>query len=185
MTTANGLLSRRDRLLGAGAPLFYSEPINIVRGEGVWLYDPEGRRYLDMYNNVPCVGHANPHVVEAMCKQAATLNVHSRYLHAGILDYAERLMDLHATPLTSAVFTCTGTEANEVALRMARVATGGRGIICTNAGYHGNSAEVGKLTRPGEAGRATHAEIRSIPFPERYRPLEEGISEEELTERYL
>ncbi|MCZ6869171.1 MAG: aspartate aminotransferase family protein [Gammaproteobacteria bacterium] len=184
MTTAD-LLARRERLLGAGAALFYKDPINIVRGEGVWLSDPDGRRYLDMYNNVPCVGHAHPHVVEAMHRQAATLNVHSRYLHAGILDYAERLMDLHADPLTSVVFTCTGTEANEVAMRMARTATGGRGIICTNAGYHGNSAEVGKLTRAGQPGRETSSDIRSIPFPQRYRPLEEGTSEADLTELYL
>ncbi len=134
------LLARRERLLGVGAPLFYEEPVNIVRGEGVWLFDAEGRRYVDMYNNVPCVGHAHPHVVEAMQVQAGTLNVHSRYLHSGILDYAERLLSHHATPLTSAIFACTGTEANEVALQMARVATGGRGIICTDAAYHGNSA---------------------------------------------
>lgn len=180
--TTTALLARRERLLGAGAALFYKEPINLVRGEGVWLFDPDGRRYLDMYNNVPCVGHAHPHVVEAMQRQAATLNVHSRYLHAGILDYAERLMDLHANPLTTVVFTCTGTEANEVAMHMARAATGGRGIICTNAGYHGNSAEVGKLTRaqPGQS-----AEIRSIPYPQRYRPLHDDASEAELAELYL
>ncbi|MEE9253530.1 MAG: aminotransferase class III-fold pyridoxal phosphate-dependent enzyme, partial [Pseudomonadales bacterium] len=180
--TTTALLARRERLLGAGAPLFYTEPVNIVRGEGVWLFDPDGRRYLDLYNNVPCVGHAHPHVVAAMHRQAATLNVHSRYLHAGILDYAERLMDLHANPLTSVVFTCTGTEANEVAMRMARTVTRARGIICTNAGYHGNSAEVGKLThaQPGQS-----AEIRSIPYPQRYRPLRDDVPEAELTELYL
>ena len=183
MTTA-ALLARRERLLGAGAALFYKEPINIVRGEGVWLFDPDGRRYLDMYNNVPCVGHAHPHVVEAMHRQAATLNVHSRYLHAGILDYAERLMELHANPLTSVVFTCTGTEANEVAMRMARAVTGGRGIICTNAGYHGNSEEVGKLTHARQ-GKTANLEIRSIPYPQRYRPLSDEASEAELTELYL
>ncbi len=88
------LLARRQRLFGVGAPLFYEEPVHIVRGEGVWLFDADGRRYLDMYNNVPCVGHAHPHVVEAMRSQAATLNVHSRYLHGGIVDYAERLLSL-------------------------------------------------------------------------------------------
>ena len=177
------LLARRDRLLGAGATIFYREPVHIVRGEGVWLYDADGRRYLDMYNNVPCVGHTHPHVVEAMQRQAATLNVHSRYLHEGILDYAERLTKLHAEPLSSVVFTCTGTEAGEVALLMARAATGGRGIISTAAGYHGNSAEVRKLS----AARQTeaHPEFRAIPFPQRYRPLEEGVSGDALAEHYL
>ena len=79
------LRARRARLLGVGTPLFYDEPLNIVRGEGAWLFDAEGRRYVDMYNNVPCVGHAHPHVVQAMQVQAGTLNVHSRYLHSGIL----------------------------------------------------------------------------------------------------
>ncbi len=89
------LRARRDRALGAGAPLFYNEPIQLVRGEGVHLYDPDGRRYVDLYNNVPCVGHANPRVVEAMTRQQATLNVHSRYLHEGIVELAERLAGLH------------------------------------------------------------------------------------------
>ena len=180
MTTTE-LLARRERLLGTGTPLFYQEAVNIVRGEGVWLFDPDGRRYLDMYNNVPCVGHCHPHVVEAMYRQASTLNVHSRYLHEGVLDYAERLTNHHAEELASVVFTCTGTEANEVAMSMARIATGGRGIICTDAAYHGNSAEVSKLTR----ARDGDPEIRAIPYPQRYRPLQEGVSESELTDLYL
>ena len=182
--TKAGLLARRNLLLGEGVPLFYDEPVHIVRGEGVMLYDADGRQYLDMYNNVPCVGHAHPRVVQAMTDQASTLNVHSRYLHEGILDYAERLLALHDNSLTCAVFACSGTEANEVALRMAREATGGRGIICTDAAYHGNSAEVGKLTRAERSSRAD-PEIRSIPFPQCYRPLRDGLSGLELTELYL
>lgn len=178
-TTA--LLARRERLLGTGAPLFYGEAVNIVNGAGVWLSDADGRRYLDMYNNVPCVGHCHPYVVEAMHHQASRLNVHSRYLHEGVLDYAERLINHHADGLASVVFTCTGTEANEVALSMARIATGGRGIICTDAAYHGNSAEVGKLTRASDGD----PEIRAIPYPQCYRPLREGVSEPELTDLYL
>ena len=116
-----------------------------------------------------------------MHRQASTLNVHSRYLHEGVLDYAERLTNHHTEELASAVFTCTGTEANEVAMSMARIATGGRGIICTDAAYHGNSAEVGKLTR----ARDGDPEIRAIPYPQRYRPLREGVSESELTDLYL
>ena len=162
---SESLKQRRDRLLGSGAPLFYAEPVHIVRGEGVSLFDAAGRRYVDMYNNVPCVGHCHPHVVRAVSEQAATLNVHNRYLHEGVLDYAERLAGRHHDGIDSVVFTCTGTEANEVALMMARLATGGRGIVCTDAAYHGNSAEVRKLTR----NRSTDGEVRSIPFPETYR----------------
>jgi 4-aminobutyrate aminotransferase-like enzyme len=135
-----------------------------------------------MYNNVPCVGHANPHVVEAMAKQAATLNVHSRYLHESIVNYAERLAAHHHESLTTSVFTCTGTEASEVALLMARAATDGRGIICTDAAYHGNSTEVRKLARTPLNGKG---EVRSIPFPQSYRPIKEGMSEAELTDLYL
>ena len=185
MTTSD-LMARRDHLLGEGAPIFYERPVNIVRGEGVWLYDDSGQRYLDMYNNVPCVGHCHPRVVEAMHNQAQTLNVHSRYLNEGVLDYAERLANLHADPLTSVVFTCTGTEANEVALGIARAVTGGRGFICSDSAYHGNSAEVGKFTRVGQQNEQDKArEIRAFPFPQRYRSLQDGASDGELTELYL
>lgn len=180
--TDNELLARRERALGKGAYLFYREPVNIVRGEGVYLFDDAGNRYVDLYNNVPCVGHANAHVVEAMVKQAATLNVHSRYLHESIVKYAERLSAHHDKSLTTTVFTCTGTEANEVAIMMARFATGGRGIICTDAAYHGNSEEVRKLTHTPVGGKG---EIRSVPFPQTYRPIKEGASEAELADLHL
>jgi len=183
------LAARRDRALGAGAPLFYNAPLHIVRGEGVYLFDADGRRYIDMYNNVPCVGHANPHVVEAMARQQGTLNVHSRYLHEGIVAFAERLAGLHPAPnggpaIESVVFSCSGTEANEVALRMARLATGKAGIVCTNATYHGNSEAIGKLTRIGDIRNAT-GDVRAIPFPEMLRPLVPGAGEAELAEAYL
>ena len=178
------LKRRRDRALGSGAELFYEEPLEIVRGEGVYLFDRDGRRYVDMYNNVPCVGHANPAVVEAMARQQATLNVHSRYLHEGIVAFAERLAGLHHDDIESIVFSCSGTEANEVAIQIARVVTGRRGLVCTDAAYHGNSELVSSLTC---VGRAQHekAEIRGFPFPERFRPLEEGLDEEALCEAYL
>ncbi len=167
MTTAD-LLARRERALGAGAQLFYEHPLTIVRGEGVWLYDDEGRRYLDLYNNVPCVGHAHPAVVEAMARQQASLNTHNRYLHEGIIAFAERLITLHESPaIESVVFACTGTEAVEIALRMARFATGKRGVVGTNATYHGNSELVGALTRTDQP---RDANLRTIPFPQRYRP---------------
>lgn len=182
---AKGLLQRRrDLALGSGAELFYDTPLEIVRGEGVYLYDRDGRRYVDMYNNVPCVGHANPAVVDAMAEQQATVNVHSRYLHEGIVTFAERLAGLNHDGIESVVFSCSGTEANEVAIQMARIGTGNRGLICTDATYHGNSELVGSLSYVDRAAHET-GDIRAFPFPERYRPLKEGLSEEELCEACL
>ena len=186
MTT--DLIERRDRALGAGAPLFYREPLHIVRGEGACLFDAAGRRYVDMYNNVPCVGHAHPRIVEAMATQQATLNVHSRYLHEAIVELAERITGLHGERLESVVFSCTGTEANEVALRMARAATGRRGIVCSDAAYHGTSEAVGKLTHLHRRNPERGAEVRGFPFPQTYRPLAGGPVDEpieELRDRYL
>ena len=179
------LLARRDQLMGTGAPLFYSTPLHLVRGEGVYMFDPAGKRYVDMYNNVPCVGHANPHIVEAMTKAQSTLNVHSRYLHEGILNFIERLVGLHHGPkIESVIVSCSGTEAIEVALRMARFATGKSGIVCSNATYHGNSEAVSKLTRL-VSGQNSSPDVRSFAFPEKYRPMKEGLSDAELCEAYL
>jgi 4-aminobutyrate aminotransferase-like enzyme len=174
------MVARRDRLLGRHAELFYERPLNLVRGEGACVFDADGRRYIDMYNNIPVVGHCNPRVVNALARQAATLVTHSRYLDETILDYAERLLGVHADGIDRVVFTCTGTEANEVAMQMARIASGGRGFICTNAAYHGNSDLVGTLTDAPLRGRAG---VRAFRFPDLYRPLEPGLSESEVCER--
>ena len=169
--------------MGQGTPLFYEDPIEIVRGEGVWLFDAAGNRYLDGYNNVPCVGHANPRVVEAIAAQAATLNVHSRYLHEGVVDYAERIVSLHHDDIESLVVTCTGSEANEVAIMMARAATGGDGVICTDATYHGNTSEVAKLSYLPVDG--TRAGVKSIATPQRFRPLQPDLKDSELCDLHL
>jgi len=178
------LLYRRDHALGSGAELFYDKPLEIVRGEGAYLFDSEGRRYVDMYNNVPCVGHANPVVVKAMADQQATLNTHSRYLHGGIVTFAERLTELNHDGIESVVFSCSGTEANEVAIQIARLITGKRGLVCTDAAYHGNSEVVDSMSYVGLSPSKT-GEIRSFPFPERYRPLQDGLSDEDLSNAYL
>ena len=141
------LIERRTRLLGPNVSTFYDEPIHFVKGEGVWLWDAEGRRYLDCYNNVPHVGHCNPRVVQAICRQASTLNTHTRYLHDGILDYVERLTGTMDVSLDTAILTCTGSEANDIALRMAEGMTGRRGIIATDATYHGNTSLVSQLSK--------------------------------------
>ena len=91
-TSSRDLIARRNRLLGPAYRLFYEQPVQFVRGEGVWLYDPAGHRYLDAYNNVASVGHCHPHVVQAIARQAAVLNTHTRYLHETVLDYAEKLL---------------------------------------------------------------------------------------------
>jgi 4-aminobutyrate aminotransferase-like enzyme len=184
MTDTASLLVRRNRAMGAGAPLFYEHPLHIVRGEGCYMYDADGRRYTDMYNNVPCVGHANPRVVEAMARQQATLNVHSRYLHEAVVEFCERLAALHGPQIESVILSCSGTEANEVALRMARFATGARGIVCTDATYHGNSELVSSLNRLGQS-RSPNPSVRAFPFPEKFRPIVAGLSEDALCEAYL
>jgi 4-aminobutyrate aminotransferase-like enzyme len=146
MTAGNAkLLARRRALLGPNVSTFYQDPVHIVRGSGVWLWDSDGRKYLDCYNNVPHVGHCHPKVVEAIARQAATLNTHTRYLHAGILDYIERLVAKFDGDLKTAIMVCTGSEANDIALRMARAVTGNTGIIATDNTYHGNTALVSQL----------------------------------------
>lgn len=131
------LLARRRRLLGPAYRLFYDEPFHPVRGEGVWLYDKAGTPWLDAYNNVACVGHSHPQVVDAIARQAATLNTHTRYLHEGVLDYAERLLATMPEALSHATFTCTGSEANDLAMRIATAHTQGSGLIVTQFAYHG------------------------------------------------
>jgi len=131
------MILRRDKVLGPAYRLFYQQPLHFVRGEGVWLYDADGRAFLDAYNNVASVGHSNPAVLDAMARQAATLNTHTRYLHDNILTYAESLTATFPAPLSQAMFTCTGSEANDLAVRIARIITGGEGIIVTDNAYHG------------------------------------------------
>jgi 4-aminobutyrate aminotransferase-like enzyme len=178
------LLARRDRAMGAGAELFYTDPIDLVRGDGAHLFDSEGRRYIDFYNNVPAVGHGNARVADAISLQQRTLNTHSRYVHENVIRYAERLAALHAPAIDSIVFSCSGTEANEVGIQMARIATGKRGIVCTDSAYHGNSDLVGRLTGVGHV-QPESPDVHAFPFPDFYRPAVTGHSQEELAEQYL
>ena len=179
-TPEGDLIQRRDRAFGRGAKLFYDEPLHLVRGEGANLFDAQGRRYVDMYNNVASVGHAHTRIVEAMARQQATLNTHSRYLSEPAIALAERLTALQRVT-ECAVFSCSGTEAIEIALRMAQITTGQLGIVCTNHTYHGNNTVVGALTNL-PAGDTRHSAIRSIPFPEILRPIAPG---EALADAYI
>ncbi|MFD6517738.1 aspartate aminotransferase family protein [Rhodococcus sp. NPDC060176] len=180
----DGLQRRRDRALGHGARLFYAEPLEIVRGEGVYLFAADGRRYVDMYNNVPSVGHGNPRVVEAMRSQQLTLNVHSRYLHEGIVSFAERFCALHDPSIESVVISNSGTEANDVAVRMARAVTGRRGVIVTNANYHGSSEMINGFTK-AIADPAAYPEVRTFQFPDLYRSEGDAVDEEEICDFYI
>lgn len=136
------LLRRRLANLGAGSVLFYEEPIEMVRGEGAWLFAADGTRYLDLYNNVPSVGHCHPLVVEAVSRQIAQLNIHTRYLHENLERYAERLKATLPDDLDNVALACSGSESNDLALRLAMAWTGKRGFVVTTAAYHGNTALV-------------------------------------------
>jgi len=162
------------------SPLFYKEPINLESGEGVWLYDKSGKKYLDVYNNVPVAGHCHPRIISSLTDQASKLNVHSRYVSDVVVDYSEKLISLHSDNLSKLQMACSGTEAVEIAIKMARIHTGGQGIICSNATYHGNSHETFRMTiGPFEP------EFRRVTYPQSYRPIKEGLSEAELCELYI
>jgi len=179
----DSLLERRYRVLGPHAPLFYDKPLHLVRGEGVWLYDANGERYLDAYNNVPHVGHCHPRVVAALSRQAAILNTHTRYLDENVVAYAERLTSLFDRELSMAAFCCTGSEANELALRIARDCSGGSGIIATDWAYHGNTAAVMQVsslfTPPDKRGPY----VRTVPVMDPYRDRA-GRSDDALATAY-
>jgi 4-aminobutyrate aminotransferase-like enzyme len=133
----SGILARRARVLAPTYRLFYEQPLELVRAEGVWMYDAQGRRYLDAYNNVPVVGHCQPAVVEAITRQARTLNTHTRYLAELPLKLGEELLATMPSELGNVVYTCTGSEANDLAVRVSKAVTGGTGFIITDFSYHG------------------------------------------------
>ena len=166
-------------MLGPSYKLFYQHPVHVVRGEGCWLYDAEGNAYLDVYNNVPSVGHCHPRVVEAVSRQAATLNTHTRYLHEAILEYGERLTATFDRTLTMAHFCCSGTEASELALRIAKACTGNEGVIVTDFCYHGNSATIAALSTAFPVPEGVGANVRTITVPDPYRPRD-GIDPAKL-----
>jgi 4-aminobutyrate aminotransferase-like enzyme len=168
------LLQRRQRLMGKAYRLFYDQPVHIVSGEGVWLFDSDGNKYLDVYNNVPHVGHCHPRVVEAICKQAQKLNTHTRYLHEMVLDYAERLTGKFPEGLDIAMFACSGTEANELALRLARAKTGATGMIVTDHAYHGTSWAISQITTCYGTSEKRADNIVTVPTPDSYRGLYEN-----------
>lgn len=165
------IIERRARLLGSRMPQYYETPFQPVRGEGVWLHDVHGKVFLDAYNNVPHVGHCHPHVVEAICRQTRLLNTNTRYLFDSILDYADRLTRTMPPELNACAFTCTGSEANDLAWRMASCFSKAGGAITTRHAYHGNTTFLDsidgssvKTARPPAPWWATIPAPESLPY---------------------
>ncbi|HUH48816.1 MAG TPA: aspartate aminotransferase family protein [Mycoplana sp.] len=171
------LIARREKVLGPAYRLFYEKPLHLVRGEGVFLYDAAGEKYLDAYNNVASVGHCHPRVVEAITKQTAVLNTHTRYLHEGIIDYAETLTATLPDALSQAMFTCTGSEANDLAVRIARYVTGGTGIIATELAYHGLTSAVAEFSPSLGESVTLGPHVRTVPAPDSYRSSPDVVME--------
>ena len=171
------VLDQRRALMSPSLSLSYAKPLHIVRGRGVTLYDVEGRRYLDCVNNVCHVGHCHPKVVRAIQRQAAVLNTNTRYLHENVLRYAKQLTARLPSDLTVCFFVNSGSEANDLALRIARTVTGRHGLIVIEGAYHGHTqslvdASPYKFAGPGGAGRQPH--VYPIPMPDPYRGLHPG-----------
>ncbi len=161
------LVARRRRVFGPGFPLMYGDPVEVARGSGAYLYDAHGRPMLDMYNNVAVLGHSHPAVREAVAAQLARTNTHTRYLDPFVLSYAEELLDTFADGLERLLFTCTGSEANDLALRMARHVTGARGVVVTASAYHGGTAATADCS-PSSGPTADW--VRVVPAPTAHTP---------------
>ena len=163
------LSTRRSVLGSALSPLTYERPLHLVRGEGVWLHDADGNRYLDAYNNVPVVGHGHPVVVEAIARQAGALNTNTRYLHEAVVLLAERITASMPPGLDTVMLVNSGSEANDLAWRLATVFTGGTGGIVSRWSYHGLTAAVADLsTSEWPRGKQPPA-VETIPAPSPYR----------------
>ena len=168
------LLEKRRRFLSTALSLSHDPPLHIVRGEGAYLYDGDGRQYLDCVNNVAHVGHCHPKVVEAACRQMARLNTNTRFLHPAIVELADRLTATLPEPLRVAFFVNSGSEAGELALRLARAHTGRRDVVVVDGAYHGTTNSLVdispyKFLGPGGEGKPDHVEV--VPTPDPYRGL--------------
>lgn len=179
--------ARRSEHLSGALSVSYEEPLHIVRGSGSFLYDDEGRAYLDMVNNVCHVGHCHPRVVRALSEQAAVLNTNTRYLHRNIVEYAERLTALLPSHLEVCFFVNSGSEANDLALRLARTHTGRRDTLVFDGAYHGNLTsliEVSPYKFDGPGGHGAPPYVHKLAMPDPYRGVHRGSGPETAT-RYL
>lgn len=179
--TTKDMISRREKWMGGAYRLFYRKPVNLVRGKGQYLWDAEGNKYLDMYNNVAGIGHCHPAVVEAVTEQMKLLNTHTRYLHERIIDYSEDLLAMMPEEIDKIMFMCTGSEANDLALRVAQEYTGGTGIIVSREAYHGTSALTSGCSPALGSEQPLLPNVRLIDTPDYYR---HGGTPEEFTAWY-
>lgn len=166
------ILELRKQHIGPSLGISYRSPLNIVRGFMQYLYDAEGRRYLDVRNNVPQVGHSNPIVVNALTKQAAVLNTNTRYLHENLVRYARRLSSKMPGDLKVCFFVNSGSEANELALRLAKTHTRQRDIIAIDGAYHGNTQnliDISSYKHDGPGGEGPPSNVHIVKMPDTYR----------------
>ncbi|HFD2949968.1 TPA: aspartate aminotransferase family protein [Klebsiella pneumoniae] len=176
------IVSRRESLLGPSYKLMYEHPVEFVRGEGVFLYDDQNNAYLDCYNNVPSVGHCNPAVVEAVSNQVATLNTHTRYMSENILNYSEQLLNTFEPELGHVMYTCTGSEAVDLSLRIAKFYTGGTGIIVTDYAYHGITTTVAAISTTMGKYVPVDQHVRTVRAPDAYRAGDDVDVEQRLAD---
>lgn len=175
------LRASRTRLLGPSLSVSYQTPLHIVEGVGPYLFDGEGRPFLDLVNNVCHVGHCHPRVVEAIAQQAATLNTNTRYLHEKVTQLAERLVATLPESLDTCFFVNSGSEANELALRLARSATGASDVLVVDGAYHGstgNAVAMSPYKFNGPGGQGAPDWVHVVPVPDRYRGEFRGTSRE-------
>ncbi len=175
------ILAQRQMTLGKSLSVSYQRPLHMVRGWRQYLYDENGRGYLDVVNNVCHVGHSHPRVVKALSDQAYVLNTNTRYLHDNIIEYAERLLATCPPPLSVVFFVCSGSEANELALRLARAHTGAEDFIVVDGAYHGNTQaliEISPYKHDGPGGKGTPSHIHKALMPDPYRGLYKGYGRE-------
>lgn len=163
------LTDKRSKVLGESYRLFYRKPVHLVRGKGQYLWDAAGNKFLDVYNNVASIGHCHPAVIEAVYQQMQQLNTHTRYLHESILDYSEQLLATAPDAIDRAMYMCTGSEANDLAIRIARAYSGGTGIIVSQEAYHGTSDLTSGASPALGSGQPLAATTRLVPPPDHYR----------------
>lgn len=166
------ILAARRKHLGPSLSVSYQEPLHIVRGWRQYLYDSSGRPYLDGVNNVCHVGHSHPYVVQAAQRQMTLLNTNTRYLHEHLVTYAERLAATLPAPLSVCFFVCSGSEANELALRLARTCTGRQDMIVVDGAYHGHTTaliEISPYKFNGPGGKGAPSYIHPVEMPDLYR----------------
>ncbi len=166
MIATADLIIRRNSTIGSHSPLFYNEPLQFVSAKGVWFTDVNGDQYLDGYNNVPHVGHCNERVLAALMDQASRLNVHTRYLNDRVIDYSEQLLATFEDRMNRVFFTNSGSEANELALRIARQHTRSKGVIVSDFSYHGNTITLAELTTALHTQEALADHVRTIRIPD-------------------